>query len=145
MIADNIKYKFYTKKEKCVMSFSRFYLCKHCGNMVGIIESSGVPMVCCGEEMILLEPNTVDASHEKHVPSVVVDGDMVKVQIGEVLHPMTEAHYIKWVYLQTEKGGQRKGFNPGEEPVATFRLVDDKPVAVFAYCNLHGLWVKEIK
>lgn len=123
---------------------NRFYLCKHCGNLVGMIESSGVPMVCCGEEMTHLKPNTVDASQEKHVPSVVIDGDTVKVKVGEIAHPMTEAHYIKWIYLQTEKGGQRKSLKPGEEPEATFRLVDDKPVAVFEYCNLHGLWVKEL-
>jgi superoxide reductase len=126
------------------MKESRFYFCKHCGNLVGMIESSGVPMVCCGEEMIQLEANTVDASKEKHVPAVSIDGDTVEVQIGEVVHPMAEEHYIKWIYLLTEKGGQRKGLNPGEAPKATFRLVDDKPIAVYEYCNLHGLWVKEI-
>lgn len=124
------------------MSNSRFYLCKHCGNLIGMIDISGVPMVCCGEEMTLLEPNKVDASQEKHVPFVEVDGDTIKVKVGEVTHPMTDAHYIQWIYLQTEKGGQRKSLRPGEEPEATFVVVDDKPVAVFEYCNLHGLWVK---
>jgi superoxide reductase len=123
---------------------SKFYLCKHCGNLVGMINNSGIPMVCCGDVMTLLEANTVDASREKHVPAVEVDGDKVIVKIGEVSHPMTEAHYIQWVYLLTEHGGQRKNLKPGDEPTVTFSVEDDMPVAVFAYCNLHGLWVKEI-
>jgi superoxide reductase len=78
------------------------------------------------------------------VPVVTVDGDTVTVKIGAVSHPMLEEHYIMWVYLQTAKGGQRKCFKPSDEPAATFRLIDDKPTAAYAYCNLHGLWKTEI-
>lgn len=123
---------------------NKFYLCKHCGNLVGVIEFSGVTPVCCGDKMTLLEPNTVDASKEKHVPYVEIEGDTVKVKVGEIPHPMAEEHYIQLIYLQTEKGGQRKSLKPGEAPEAVFKVVDDKPVAVFEYCNLHGLWVKDI-
>lgn len=123
---------------------TRFYICKHCGNIIGMIHSSGVPIICCGEEMAELKANTVDASREKHVPVVTVDGDKVTVTIGSAPHPMLEEHYIMWVYLQTDKGGQRKCLKPGEAPEAVFTLVDDKPVAAYEYCNLHGLWKADI-
>ncbi|NLT15478.1 MAG: desulfoferrodoxin [Clostridiales bacterium] len=123
---------------------TRFYICKHCGNLAGLILSSGAPMVCCGEEMTELVANTVDASSEKHVPVVTVEGDKITVNVGSVPHPMLPEHYIMWVYLQTEKGGQRKCLKPGEAPKAVFTLIDDKPVAAFEYCNLHGLWKAEI-
>ncbi|MEA5038213.1 MAG: desulfoferrodoxin family protein [Clostridiaceae bacterium] len=122
----------------------RFFRCKHCGNIVGLIHDSGVPVVCCGEPMEHLVPNTVDASQEKHVPVVTVKGDLVTVHIGAADHPMVEEHYIQWVYLQTDRGGHRKCLAPGEKPEVTFALHEEKPLAAFAYCNLHGLWTKEL-
>ena len=118
----------------------KFLLCKHCGNLVGKIVDSGVREVCCGDPMAELVPNTVDASQEKHLPVAEVDGDKVKVQVGSAPHPMLPEHYITWIYLQTANGGQRKALKPGDQPEASFMLVEDKPVAVYAYCNLHGLW-----
>ena len=123
---------------------SKFYICEHCGNLVGMINSSGVPMMCCGQKMTLLEAGVVEASKEKHIPVATVEDGMVKVVVGSVEHPMAEEHNIAWVYLQTDKGGQRKCLKPGEAPVAVFALADEKPVAVYAYCNLHGLWKTEI-
>lgn len=117
-----------------------FYVCKHCGNMVGMLFASGVPMVCCGENMTKLEPNTSDGSGEKHVPAVERKGNYLTVKVGSVEHPMIEKHYIMWVYVQTEKGGIRHIFKPNEKPEWTFCVDNDKPVAVFEYCNLHGLW-----
>ena len=122
------------------MSETKFFVCKHCGNLIGMIENSGVPIVCCGEKMTELVANTVDASLEKHTPVVNVNGDKVEVVVGSVEHPMLEEHFIKWIYLETKKGGQRKALKPGEAPKATFAVTDDEPVAVYAYCNLHGLW-----
>ncbi len=123
------------------MSEKKFFVCKHCGNLVGMIKNSGVPIVCCGEPMTELVANTVDASVEKHIPVVKIDGNKLHAKVGSVEHPMVEEHYIEWLYLQTDKGGQRKNLAPGETPEATFALTEDeKPVAVFAYCNLHGLW-----
>ena len=122
----------------------KFFVCKHCGNLVGMIFNSGVPMVCCGENMTELVPNTTDAAQEKHVPVVTVEGNKVTVEVGSVAHPMEEAHYIQWIYLQTEKGGQRKSLNPGYAPKAVFELIDDKAEAALAYCNLHGLWKADI-
>lgn len=122
----------------------RFYVCKHCGNMVGMIFCSGVPIICCGEPMSELQANVVDASHEKHVPVIKVDGDTVTVDIGSVPHPMTDAHFIEWIYLQTKHGGQRKALKPDDAPSVTFALKDDEAVCAFAYCNLHGLWKADV-
>ena len=122
----------------------KFFVCKRCGNMVGFIDDKGVPLVCCGENMAELVSNTVDASKEKHLPAVSVSGNSIGVQVGSVAHPMTDEHHIAFVYVETERGGQRKSLKVGEEPKLAFSVVDDKPVAVYAYCNLHGMWKTEI-
>lgn len=122
----------------------RFFKCNHCGNIIGVIHNAGVPMMCCGEKMSELVPGTVDASLEKHVPVVTIEDNIVTVDIGEVEHPMVEEHFIQWVYLQTDRGGQRKCLKPGEKPQVRFALCDEKPVAVFEYCNLHGLWKADV-
>ena len=123
----------------------KFYICKHCGNIIGMIEPSGVPVVCCGENMAELVPNTSDGAAEKHVPVVKVSGTKVTVEIGSVPHPMTEAHHISWVYIQTEKGGQRKNLDFTGEPSVSFALTEyDKMLTAFAYCNLHGLWKADV-
>lgn len=123
---------------------SKFYVCRRCGNLVGAIHESGVPMMCCGQKMEALEANSVDASGEKHVPVVSIEDGVVTVTIGSAAHPMTEEHLIEWVYVQTESGGQRKSLKAGDAPKVTFCLGDDKAVAVFAYCNLHGLWKTDV-
>ena len=126
------------------MCDTRFYICEHCGNIVGMIHDGGAPLMCCGKKMTKLEAGVVEASREKHIPVVEVEGNTVKVIVGSVAHPMTEEHSITWVYLQTDKGGQRKCLTPGSEPTVTFALCDEVPLAVYAYCNLHGLWKAEI-
>ena len=123
---------------------AKFYICEKCGNLVEVIHPSGVQMVCCGQKMTAIEAGTVEASREKHIPLVVVEGNTVKVTVGSVLHPMTEEHSIEWVYLETDKGVQRKALKAGDEPTVSFSLNNEKPVAVYAYCNLHGLWKSEI-
>ena len=120
------------------MSNVKFFICRHCGNQVEMIHDAGVPVICCGEPMEELKANTVDASLEKHVPAVTVEGDTVKV------HPMLEEHHIEWIYLELENGGSRKALAPGEAPEAVFHTAGVKPVAVYAYCNLHGLWKTEL-
>ena len=124
---------------------SKFYICERCGNLVGMINSSGVSMVCCGQKMTNLEAGTVEASREKHIPVVSVNGNTVTVTVGAVEHPMAEEHSILWVYLQTDKGGHRKCLEVGKPPVATFALTDEKPVSVYAYCDLHGLWRADVE
>lgn len=122
---------------------AKFYICKKCGNLAGMIKKTACTPTCCGETMSLLEPNTTDAAVEKHVPEIAVDGDTVTVTVSSVTHPMTEKHLIEWIYIETEKGGQRKILTADDEPKAVFKLADDKLVAAYAYCNLHGLWKKE--
>ena len=122
----------------------RFFICKHCGNMVVMIEDHGPPLVCCGENMTELVANTEEASVEKHLPDVTVSGDSINVQVGSAPHPMLEAHHITFVFVETEHGNQLKSFEIGDEPKAAFNFLGDKPVAVYAYCNLHGLWKTEV-
>jgi len=124
---------------------TRFYVCNHCGNIVGKILDSGVPLVCCGETMAELVPGVIEASTEKHIPVVEVNGDLVKVTVGSIAHPMVAEHYIGWIYLSTAKGGQRKELKPGDAPHVEFKLIDDQPLVVYAWCNLHGLWRAEVK
>ena len=125
------------------MSEKKFYVCETCGNLIGMIHSSGVNVVCCGKKMTELEAGVVEASREKHIPVAIVNGNTVEVVVGSVAHPMAEEHHIAWVYLETTKGGQRKTLTPGSEPKVRFALCDEEPVAVYAYCNLHGLWKAE--
>ena len=127
-----------------MMCENRFYLCTHCGNLVGMIHDAGVPLMCCGQKMKQLEPGTVEASHEKHIPVVTREDGLLTVTVGAAVHPMTEEHSIAWVYLQTCRGGQRKCLKPGDDPTVTFALYDETPIAVYAYCNLHGLWKTEL-
>ena len=109
-----------------------------------MVHASGVTPHCCGQKMSVLEAGVVEASREKHIPEVEVLDGRVNVTVGSVLHPMAEEHSILWVYLETDKGGQKKDLKVGEAPVVSFALVDEKPIAVYAYCNLHGLWKKEL-
>lgn len=121
----------------------KFYICKHCGNIIAYVKSSGVHVVCCGEKMQEIVPNTVDAAQEKHIPLIKREGNLVTVTVGSVEHPMTNEHYIEWICLQTKQGNQRKLLKPGDKPERTFALSEgDEVEAAFAYCNLHGLWKK---
>ena len=123
---------------------AKFYVCETCGNLVGMVHASGVPMMCCGKKMTELVPGTVEASKEKHIPVATVEDGKVIVNVGSVDHPMTEEHLIEWVYLETCCGGHRKCLKAGDAPNVTFVLGDEKPIAVYAYCNLHGLWKVEL-
>jgi len=128
-----------------MMAESKFYICKHCGNIIAYVHSSGVPVVCCGEPMQELVANSTDAAQEKHVPVIRVDARTVTVEVGSVAHPMLEAHYIEWICLQTKEGRQRKALKPGDAPKATFVLSDtDQAEGAYIYCNLHGLWKAEV-
>lgn len=123
----------------------KFYICRHCGNIITKLTSSKVPVHCCGEPMELLEAGVTDAAVEKHVPAVFVSDGRVTVEVGTVAHPMTEEHFIQWVAVETERDALVHWFHPGEEPQTVFALADGQQVkAVYAYCNLHGLWKKEV-
>lgn len=122
---------------------TKFYKCNHCGNVIVKVVDAGVPVVCCGQKMEELIPNTVDASGEKHVPVVtVLDDNRIKVEVGSVAHPMLPEHHISFVYVETENGGIQ--VNLKDKPEAVVHVGDEKPVAVYEYCNLHGLWKTQL-
>ena len=119
----------------------KFYRCKHCGNIIAYAHESGVKVICCGEEMEEMKPNTSDGALEKHVPVISQEGDKVIVTVGSVAHPMLPAHHIEWIALETKEGNQRKLLQVPGEPKVCFRICEkDHVVAAYAYCNLHGLW-----
>lgn len=119
----------------------KFYICKHCGNIIAMVNDAGVPVMCCGEKMSEIVPGTTEAATEKHIPVYELDGNLVKVKVGSVEHPMLPEHYIEWVSLQTKQGNQRKSLKPGDKPEVCFAICDsDEVEAVYAYCNLHSLW-----
>jgi superoxide reductase len=122
----------------------KFYYCRHCGNIVIYAHQSNVPVVCCGEEMQEMIPGTIDASREKHVPVITINGNLVTVKVGSVEHPMEEKHFIAFIVLETRNGYQYKALKPGVKPEAVFALIQgDMPVAAWEFCNLHGLWKAE--
>ena len=117
------------------------YACEICGNVIEYLNQSGVPVMCCGQKMKELIPGMSDGAHEKHIPVLDVNGKEVTVFIGEVEHPMVEAHYIEWIVLETTKGTYRQNLTYNDRPMATFALTDgEKIVAAYEYCNIHGLW-----
>ncbi len=127
------------------MKEPKFFICKICGNLVENIVFSGVVMHCCGQPMNELIANTVDASQEKHVPVIEKVGNVVKVKVGSIPHPMIPEHYIQWIYLKTNKGIQRKELMPNDKPEAEFILSEEEKVlSAYEYCNLHSLWKKDI-
>ncbi len=115
------------------------YKCNHCGNMVEVLIGGGAALVCCGENMVHMAENTVDAAKEKHVPVIEVGNGTVTVKVGEVAHPMEEKHFIQWIELIADGQVFRKFLEPGQAPEATF-CVTAKELVAREYCNLHGQW-----
>jgi superoxide reductase len=120
---------------------TKFFKCRHCGNVIQKVVDSKVPVVCCGEKMEELVPNTVDASGEKHLPVVTkIDENTIKVEVGSVAHPMLPEHHIAFIYVETENGGVRVDLKDIPEAEVTVK----NPVEVYEYCNLHGLWLTKL-
>ena len=118
----------------------KFLKCNVCGNLVEQINATAVPIMCCGQPMMELKAGTTDGAAEKHVPVYEVNGNVVTVKVGSVEHPMTPEHYIQWIDIQTTGGIQRVNLTPNDKPEATFTINEgDEVVAVYEYCNLHGL------
>ena len=119
----------------------KFYRCNVCGKIIVMVNETMAPTVCCGEEMTELKAGVTDAAVEKHVPVYEVKDGKVSVAVGSVAHPMLPEHFINWICVETNKGYQIKYLKPGEEPKAEFALAGgESVVAVYEYCNLHGLW-----
>ena len=122
-----------------------YYKCNVCNNILGSAEEKDLEISCCGTKMEKLVANTVDASNEKHIPVVSVNGNVVEVVVGSVEHRMTAEHHISWVAIETKQGRQRKNLVVDGAPKITFALVEgDELKSACAYCNLHGLWRLDI-
>ena len=126
------------------MKNAKFYICPQCGNIVEMVNDAGPKPFCCGQKMNELIPGSVEASGEKHIPEVKVGDGYVEVNVGSVDHPMVDVHWSEGVQLVTDKGSYRKWLNPGQAPNVRFLVRGEQPVAVYAYCNLHGLWKTEL-
>ncbi len=119
----------------------KFYKCELCGKIVAVVEDSACGVNCCGKPMKLLVAGETDGAKEKHVPVYEVKDGKVCVTVGSVAHPMLPEHYIAFVALRTKSGCQVKKLHPGEEPKVCFAILpEDEVVAVYEFCNLHGLW-----
>jgi len=114
-------------------------------SIIMLITGGGADISAGGKPMNFLTANTTDAAQEKHVPQVTVDGKKISVKVGSVEHPMTDAHLIQWIYLQTKRGGQYVHLSAKDKPEAEFIVADgDEPIAAYEFCNLHGLWKADI-
>lgn len=119
-----------------------YYFCPICGNLIEFEKFSGNVPTCCGHRMEKIVAGSSDGATEKHVPSCTIEDRKIKVSVGEELHPMTSDHYIEWISLETNRGYYKKYIPTGHEPRVCFHLgKDEEPVAVYSYCNQHGLWV----
>ena len=120
---------------------NQIYKCEVCGNIVELVHTGKGQLVCCGKPMLLMNPNTQDASMEKHVPVVESTPDGVRVKIGSAPHPMVEEHYIEWIEILADGKVYRKYLKPGDSPEAEFCIKAENIVAR-ELCNIHGLWQK---
>lgn len=119
------------------------YYCKHCKRICYTYPVDS-KLVCCGDEMTLLQPKMKDVGNEKHLPVVEKIGEnKISVKVGSVTHPMLEDHWIQWIFIENGDRYLIKTFNPGDEPAADFDVDLSKPVKVYEFCNLHGLWMTE--
>lgn len=116
------------------------YKCLRCGNIVEVLHEGAGKLVCCGQEMTLIEPKKADVTLEKHVPFVEQANGGFLIKVGkEIAHPMEENHYIEWIELMAGSKVYRQELKPGDKPEAFFS-VEAKEVIAREYCNLHGLW-----
>lgn len=117
------------------------YRCNVCGNIVMVLHPGAGTLVCCNQPMQILEEKTEDVGKEKHVPIIEKMGDVVKIRVGSIPHPMEEKHYIEWIELKTDDEISIKFLKPGDRPEAEFRTTSEK-LSAREYCNIHGLWKK---
>ena len=123
---------------------TRFYVCRVCGKVIGLINDTEVPTICCDKEMEMLKANTSDGAVEKHVPVYKIDkeeGEIV-VKVGSIEHPMEKEHYIMWIAQVTDNSTTRIQLFPEQE--TTVRMKYIKGATIYAYCNLHGLWKNQV-
>jgi len=118
------------------------YRCNICGNIVEVIHIGTGRLVCCGQQMELLEEKASGLGPEKHVPVVEKTDSGVKVKVGSVSHPMEENHCIEWIEVVADDRVYRKVLKPGDKAEAEFdiKLENIDEVSAREYCSIHGLW-----
>lgn len=124
----------------------KFYKCEVCGNIVCKIEDSGMPLTCCGKQMKELRPGSTDGSLDHHLPDFNINNNTVCVRVGRISHPMEKIHHIEFIVIETNNGFHLKKLNVTDEPVTCFKLCEDESlIAIYALCNLHGIFVTELE
>ena len=116
--------------------------CLECGALVEVIkdcECVDCGIQCCGEQMTKMLPNSVDASVEKHVPIYEIVEDEIFVKVD---HVMEKDHYIEWIALVDDTKVYKEMLYPEQDAQCRFKYV--KGATLYAYCNKHGLWTKEV-
>ena len=118
----------------------QIYKCEICGNIAQILIPGSGALVCCGEEMKLLNIQHDETElGEKHTPKFENNDSGRNVNV--IGHPMTEEHYIQFIqaYSQDKNEIYTKYFYPEEEPKTNISFMPENSKAV-EYCNIHRLW-----
>lgn len=119
----------------------KLFQCNKCKNLSAMLHFSGAPMICCGEEMKELIPNTTEAATEKHIPVISISNGVIEVNVGSVAHPMIPEHYIEFIIVVTDNACYTKKLTPNDLPTAKFPIMPEEHLeCALAYCNIHGLW-----
>ena len=118
----------------------QIYKCALCGNVVELVNASTGHLMCCKQEMQLMEEQTADSTTEKHVPIIEEDGTCSKVKVGSTPHPMTEEHHIEWIEVINGDYVNREYLQLGDKAEAKFYVNNQPGLIVRSYCNIHGLW-----
>lgn len=130
---------------------AKFYRCPICGNVIVKLVDSGVTPTCCGREMELLHENSTEGKTEYHIPVIEEEDDCtVNIRVGQEMHPHSKEHHIEFILLTTcDKDGNVgmmvKGLQAEQKPELTFHVPMKAILSIYAYCNIHGLWVKHLK
>lgn len=115
--------------------------CSVCGAIVKVVENkNNSNFICCGKEMEDIIPNSVDASFERHIPEIHIEDGEMYIRVN---HVMEENHYIEWILVKTENRMKEFFFKPGDN--CELHLPYTGRALVYSYCNLHGLWKKEVE
>lgn len=123
------------------------YYCETCKNLVEVLNNNPtLKLQCCGKDMKKIEANTTDGATEKHMPVINIEDNSLFIQVGEVMHPMSEEHYISCIYVVDDLGNYEKiTLTPSDNPEVSVDFNENaKKLNIYSYCNLHGLWKKEI-
>lgn len=113
--------------------------CNICGAIIKVINNKGI-IKCCGQDMQVMVPNSVDCSVEKHVPTYERVEDEIYVKVN---HVMEKEHYIEWITLVADNKECTTILYPEQDADARFKYIPGS--TIYAYCNKHGLWKVDVE